>query len=337
MTIYFVTNRNMVVENGRVVDFSGEFGREGPLDFRVGWATVAKPGGRIAIEVAEEAIRDGADPLPEAEQRHGSTEFFARLKKEMMDEQDVLGFIHGYNVTFKEAVAAAMEMERNFRSKDLRLVIVLFSWPSDGSMAPFVAYASDRQDAELSAPATARIILKTRDFLNEIPKKEGCGQKIHLLCHSMGNYVLRNGLQAMIRHEGSESLPRVFDHIFLMAADEDDDAFEKDSKLLYLPRLARRGVHVYFNNEDLAMDVSSVTKNELPRLGNDGPGSPHTVPGKVNLIDCTPVVGGVVEHSYYVDSDRVVTDMVGVLKGAAPKDVEGRDYDPAGNRFRLKP
>ena len=55
------------------------------------------------------------------------------------------------------------------------------------------------------------------------------------MAHSMGNYVLRHGIQEARRHSG---LPRLFDQVFLMAADEDDDAFGKEHKLRPLPRLA---------------------------------------------------------------------------------------------------
>ena len=68
-----------------------------------------------------------------------------------------------------------------------------------------------------------------------------------------------------------------------------------------LPRLAKR-VNVYFNNRDMAMAVSDKTKGNPDRLGDDGPRIPRGVPGKVSLIDCTDVVDGLVEHSYFLDT-----------------------------------
>ena len=128
--------------------------------------------------------------------------------------------------------------------------------------------------------------------------------------------------------------PRIFDQIFMMAADEDDDAFEHDHKLKPLPRLAKR-VNVYFNNEDRAMAVSDKTKGNPDRLGDDGPRVPRGIPGKVSLIDCTPVVSGLVEHSYYVDSPWVIDDMQKVLVGTPSDTIAGRAYIQETNRFRL--
>ena len=55
----------------------------------------------------------------------------------------------------------------------------------------------------------------------------------------------------------------------------------------------------------------------------------------MTLIDCTPVVTGVVEHSYFLDSPRVVNDMRDVLAGAAADVITGRNYVQETNRYRL--
>ena len=127
-------------------------------------------------------------------------------------------------------------------------------------------------------------------------------------------------------------MPRIFDQIFLMAADEDDDTFEHDHKLKLLPRLGRH-VNVYFNRNDRAMAISDTTKGNPDRLGDDGPRTPFQVPGKVTQIDCTPAVSGVVEHSYFVDEPKVVADMIHVLEGTDPANVPGRKFLDDRNRF----
>ena len=128
--------------------------------------------------------------------------------------------------------------------------------------------------------------------------------------------------------------PRLFDQIFLMAADEDDDTFEHTYKLALLPAFAQR-VNVYFNNNDRAMLISDTTKGNPDRLGADGPRLPRNIPGKVSLIDVTPVVTGLVEHSYYNDSPRVVSDIIAVLEGGEPDTLKGRQYIFETNRYRL--
>jgi esterase/lipase superfamily enzyme len=120
----------------------------------------------------------------------------------------------------------------------------------------------------------------------------------------------------------------------MMAADEDDDTFEHDHKLALLPRLAHR-VNVYFNHGDVALEISDKTKGNPDRLGTDGPRLPQQVPAKVSQIDCTPVVTGAIEHSYYIESKRVVEDMLQVLAGKPSDEITGRKYVPESNRYRL--
>ncbi len=128
---------------------------------------------------------------------------------------------------------------------------------------------------------------------------------------------------------------RLFDQVFLMAADEDDDAFELSYKLKPLPRLAKH-VSVYFNNNDRAMAISDKTKGNPDRLGDDGPRVPRSIPGKVTLIDCTPVVTDFIGHDYYINTERVVDDMKEVLVGKAADEILGRNYLPETNRYRLR-
>ena len=266
----------------------------------------------------------------------GSLNVFERARQKMVEhERDAVIFIHGYNVSFKEALTSAARLKRNFSTDagGSGVNVVLFSWPSDGSMMPYLAYANDRQDAAASGPAFARGLLKLADFLRGSTSEEACDQSIHLVAHSMGNYVLRHTVQEIVAHSSGRPV-RIFDQVFLMAADEDDDAFEHDYKLKPLPRLAKR-INVYFNNNDRAMAVSDKTKGNPDRLGDDGPRVPRGIPGKVTLIDCTPVVEGIVEHSYFLDTPTVVADMQKVLVGTPADKISDRDYVQETNRYRL--
>jgi esterase/lipase superfamily enzyme len=201
-------------------------------------------------------------------------------------------------------------------------------------MMPYIAYGNDRQDAAASGPAFARGLLKLADFLRGSTPQEACNHKLHLVAHSMGNYVLRHTLQEYVKQSSGRPV-RLFDQVFLMAADEDDDAFEHEYKLKSLPRLAKR-VHVYFNNNDRAMAVSDKTKGNPDRLGDDGPRVPRGIPGKVSLVDVTPVVDGLVQHSYFLDTPKVVQDMRQVLTGMPSDEITGRKYVKETNRYRLR-
>src|ERR1035438_4759779 len=128
----------------------------------------------------------------------GSNAMFSEIKALMEHKTDVILFIHGFNVSWVQAVGSALalqEMLNASAAKDPQqdVMVVLFTWPSDGLALPFVSYKSDRSDAKGSSGAFGRGVLKLRDFLQEFCKitQNPCGQNIHLLCHSMGNYVLQ--------------------------------------------------------------------------------------------------------------------------------------------------
>ncbi len=336
--VYFVTNRQPD-DATNPTDFGKDFSADGVANLRYGYARVSgSKFDKHDIAVAEEQLnldKDKGCVAPGSV--FGSQAIMAQVRKEMTSKhRDTLVYIHGYNVTFKEALTAAAKLASRLKPHNdgHGVNVVLFSWPSDGSAMPYLAYASDRQDAAPSGPAFARAFLKLADFLQGASPEEECDHSLHLLAHSMGNYVLRHAVQE-IRSYYPGRPPRIFDQIFMMAADEDDDTFEHSYKLGVLPRLARR-VNVYFNHGDVALQISDKTKGHPDRLGTDGPRLPQQVPAKVTQVDCTPVVTGTVEHSYYIDSARVVKDMLEVLAGIPSDEIKGRDYVPETNRYRLQ-
>ena len=328
--IYFATNRNLIENRDGRPEFGSRPNNQGAAALRFGVATTADDD--IHLEVSPESLVPDASGLrlDYAKSKLGSLQVFSEMRSQMTaDHTDTIIFVHGFNVTFREALSSALKMQRNFSS--IPVNVALFSWPSDGSMAPWLAYASDRDDAKASGPALARAILELAKYLRRLTAAEACGRELHLVAHSMGNYVLRHAVQKMISEHGSH-LPHVFEHIFLMAADEDDDTFEHAYKLRLLPNLATQ-VHVYFNRGDLSMHVSDRTKGNPPRLGADGVRVPGALPGKVNQIDCSDVVDGLLEHSYYLQQESVVDDMAAVLRGQAPDAIENRRFRADKGRY----
>jgi hypothetical protein len=57
---------------------------------------------------------------------------------------------------------------------------------------------------------------------------------------------------------------------------------------------------VYYNNGDLAMYISDYTKGNIDRLGHNGCARPLQLHNKVNQVNCSNIVGGITEHSYYL-------------------------------------
>ncbi|MGA0839746.1 MAG: alpha/beta hydrolase [Pseudomonadales bacterium] len=257
---------------------------------------------------------ESLDPgLPDTLQpgtRFGSRSFFAAVHAEMSAAADVVVLVHGFNVAWVDAVASAAALEVMLNSSPVRepsraVRVVLFSWPSDGVALPFVSYRSDRTEARASGYALARGLLKLRDFLDVLADPEGrplvpCGQRLHLLCHSMGVYVLEAALERLVAFTPGSSLPRLFEHIFLCAADVDDNALERAAPLGSLHELART-VTVYHHAGDKALQMAVLTKARAERLGTFGCARPAIVHHKVHQVDCGAVVdAGLVEHAYHL-------------------------------------
>ncbi|MBW4486296.1 MAG: alpha/beta fold hydrolase [Trichocoleus desertorum ATA4-8-CV12] len=343
--IYFATNRrpNRDVNPD---DFGRNFSDDGLANLRFGRAEVSGPEfDQFQIRVAPEDLFAEPPVL-------GSQTIFEQVQQDMAQiGEDTIIFIHGFNTSFHGALSYAARLHQVLTANDplnpaqpLKLNMCVFSWPSDGSLLltnprsrDAVAYKNDRLDAAASGVAFARAFLKLADFINKINQNSQppCNQRLHLIAHSMGAYVLRAAMQE-VKNQVVQ-LPRIFDQVLLMAADEDDDAFDLDYKLFSLPRITRR-TSVYFNRNDLALWASDTLKGNPPRLGTDGPMQPRSLPRNVYPIDCTDIISRITdpaEHGYFVTVPRVVTDMRQVIRNQIPDEIRGRRYIPETNRYRL--
>ncbi len=147
----------------------------------------------------------------------------------------------------------------------------------------------------------------------------------------MGNFVLENTLWHL-RKNLPGRLPRIFSEIVLASADVDNDALEQESKLGRLPEIGRR-ISVYYNSGDEALAISDRTKGNPDRLGQRGPKHPMDAPAGVVNVDCSEIVGGLVEHSYYLD--EAIGDVAATLRGEREDQIARREYVASANAYRL--
>ena len=337
LTLYYATNRNHIGQRWAPDSYGQDFSADRSNNLRFGNVSVEVSANKVKqflnnkvdkrtgdgeglATYIEEKIRKKHDitafkePEPSTdvpETKLPSLVVFQALKNQMEANQDLVVFIHGFNVDWFEAVASAMALElmlnrhSQFDDEMKDTCVFLFSWPSNGDMMKNKAYLSDRIDAEDSSLAVARGFLKLRDFLmtlrpkHDDPTLKECGQHLHLLCHSMGNYVLQHALTSLIELNNQKHLPQLFQHIFMCAPDVDDNIFELEQPMVNLHKLARQ-VTIYYNNGDLAMYISDYTKGNIDRLGHNGSARPLQLHNKINQVNCTKIVGGVTEHSYYL-------------------------------------
>ena len=348
--VFFITNRENLGSEARP-RFGKGFHPKGHGYLRFGFAKVQAPKEWDSDKFIVKKVSLAREKIPKfgkGDKLLGSSEIFENLRQLMSKKNcDTLIYLHGFANSFEESLQRAAEIKLRYQWKQSApLNVVVFSWPSDGEMIPVLSYYSDRDDARVSAQAMARGFLRLRDWLQELEaeskKKDGrklCHQKLHLVAHSMGNYALRHAVQAISR-ELKGNLERVFDNVFLMAADEDDDTFEKDYKLGILPALAR-AVHAYYSESDVPLDeLSDITKLQPDRLGTQGPRNKDGLHRKVVLVDCTDVDFTKLKHvwhQYYRLRPEVYEDVRAVLGGALPRDIAGRQFMPDERAYRILP
>ena len=343
VAVHFATNREEIVEGENVVGFGSGLNQRSPLWLRYGAADmVARKDDSgfdiLSLRVAPETVPlEAGDAVPVL----GSASVFDGLRLRLIANKkaDLVLLLHGYACDMPNALSNAAEIKSKWGTAARPLETAVFAWPSDGVIVPWLSYASDRDDARSSAKAVARALLRFLDYVGSLKREDWCNANIHLVAHSMGNYVLRNALQALISEKGGRTLPRVFKNIFLMAADEDNDAFEHQDKLARLPELAE-AVHVYFAGNDGALTISDTSKGNPDRLGSTGPRTLTSLPQKVIWIDCADVSYTApatnVRHQYYRKRPEVLADVRAVIAGSAPELIPGRDWVPSRFCYRIR-
>ncbi len=216
------------------------------------------------------------------------------------DKDDILVFIHGFNVSFEKAArrTAQVAYDLNFKGAPL-----FFSWPSNGAL---YAYISDREDIAWSVPHIA-------DFLQSLAK-DTRADRIHIIAHSMGHEGLLRALNQLALERRGEKTP-MFENIIMAAPDFDAEIFADQ----IAPKVRSIAKHwtLYASDKDVALNISSKLRL-AERLG-----LPLTVVSDVVTIDATGVEvtpWSVPEfHSYYATKQRVISDIISVLHGKAPK------------------
>lgn len=342
--VFFGTNRRIKKrnQNQQAVDFGTKVNKHKPL-----------------LHFGKARISDNAEDIEEiitsrdtfSEQLCCNQDIFNEIQDRMYKDIDTILFFHGFYHTFKDSLIGAAELKHLYEKESgSEYSMIVFSWPSEGRL--FFTYNKDQQDARISSKVMGPGIYQLAQFLTELcwlkfgqktnsdivknkntqEKRFGCG-RLHIMAHSMGNYVLRYVLQELLKITAAR-IPQLFNEILLIAADEDRDTFEYGHKLKFLPELAQR-VSLYFNQEDVLLKISDWFMNDMDRLGLEGPFHPSDLPDNVSLIDCRNVVDGFLEHHYHKAEPAVIRDIAYVLNGWRSKDMPGRIYSQETNSYRL--
>ncbi len=218
-------------------------------------------------------------------------DFVARAASSDKGEGALL-FVHGYNVTFDDAVrrAAQLSYDTTFAGPT-----VCYSWPSRGRVDAYTVDEAANEWSELKFTEFLKMMLRSFPSVN-------------VIAHSLGNRLLSRALEAL-----SLSLPpspKVSKVVFA-APDVDRDTFE--ARATSVTQTCKHAT-LYTSDTDTALRAS-MTVHGATRAGLTL-GNPVVVHG-IDTVDVTAVNSDFMGHGYYAGNDSVISDLFYVLQGVA--------------------
>jgi esterase/lipase superfamily enzyme len=201
-------------------------------------------------------------------------------EKEGVNTPKVGIYLHGFNNDYHDSLDELFDIEEKLgQVYGHDPVIIGFSWPSSGKTGD---YLSDREKARDSVGAFTR-------FLQDINKlatknEQDCFSTTFCIAHSMGNYLLRKGLEYLSDSLGTPTGRMLFDETIMLAPDLSSHDIELNGKGRYIAEFSRR-VHVYYSKHDRALKASSSKRFGGNRLGRHGPDDYHNLPANVIAVD----------------------------------------------------
>ena len=322
--MYLITNRQIDRKKNGLRQFSDYPNARGPKEISL--MSVNRSGSSWKVsQVSDRLSKDAVKSLNSKYKLkldinkpwHASLKVACELFSEARETgKNILIFVHGYNNDVRDVVRAAEDLERRYE-----LIVVPFTWPANGggAVSGTASYLSDKADARFSSPALNRVVGKIRAYhlllsrarreelqdqaRRRHPKnpqaaselfsrlqRDDCPTKLSLLCHSMGNYVLKHTLTT----SDSAVDQLVFDNICLVAADTNNKKHAD-----WVGKLdVRSRCYVVINENDAALAASRIKPGDeqQARLG-------HYLrklnSSNAHYIDVTDVEHVGSEHSYY--------------------------------------
>jgi esterase/lipase superfamily enzyme len=226
-------------------------------------------------------------------------EAFGQLIKDK-NSKTALIFIHGFNVTFEDALYRNAQIVWDLQFKGLS---ILFTWASRGHV---LDYVYDKDSAYLARDAFISLLEKL--------KREYGVDQIIVLAHSMGNIIAVDGLANYAKTQNPVSIAR----LVMAAPDVDSDQFKSFEPFVHQ---IVGGMTLYASSADKAITVSRSLAGGVPRAGDvPGGGMPIVLPN-LETIDVTAVGDDIfgLDHDTFAASRDVIEDLgVLITKGAPP-------------------
>ena len=283
--------------------------------------------GELYFLTAANSYDNNWEKYNEVEKANFKDSLFEDLKNiQKRDEPAKMAiFIHGYNTSFDEAVAGYSSFGKSLKNHNWDGLLVGYSWPSEGTS---LGYIEDRDDARESV--TGFVHLMNLIKLVRMPA-EKCYIDVSMISHSMGNYVLREGLSYFSKQVGYPRNDIYFTQTLLLGADISYNSLELDGSGRSICDFSHR-VTAYFNKNDNVLGLSRGVKHfGNRRLGRSGPSDYSKLPQNVVAVDCCKVANkeickkSSIHSSYFVISEELndfVSTMNGIDRGAIPGRLE---------------
>lgn len=271
-------------------------------------------------------------------------QFFDNLRKTLLDEpEDIVLYIHGFRTTFDESIQSIFKLKSNFLKANLDAHFCLFSWPSSKSLSMTVNYYGDLKDTFYSAASINRWFKFLSELVKEVNLIDGKDRKLHLICHSMGNYALRYAFLHHAIELGLNNLQEIFDQVVIIAPDEDFDALNHDLKLRHLYKICR-GLTFYYNKHDMALKGSKLIQLTKERLGSNVTEAALELSDKISIVDCSSLFNRLkaksmddflVQHGYHLHNFNVICDIASTLNLQATEISKYRQASSKERMFKL--
>lgn len=233
----------------------------------------------------------------DAVQPLGNPQFFDHLNSliEASPQRDVLLFVHGFNVTFDDAVKRAAQLAADLPFNG---AVVVYSWPTQGGLNK---YERDGEVVDESLPAF-------KEFLLEFARRVPADARTNVVVHSMGNRLVQRALWHL---PDEYAQPPRFTEMVFCAPDVGVEEFRRNVR--QATKVSRR-VTLYQCTNDSAL-LASMFKNGEERAGS--PNAPVLAEG-MDTIETGPVDVSLLGHSYYGSNPTVLRDLFAVVKEHAP-------------------
>jgi esterase/lipase superfamily enzyme/lipid-binding SYLF domain-containing protein len=248
--------------------------------------------------------------LSVAQQTH--SRFLQDIQERVRNDpaKQVLIFVHGYNVTFEDAVRRLGQITYDLGFPGAP---ILYSWPSKGT---YLGYSADEATVEWSTP-------HFKAFLENVCQQTGASV-IHVIAHSMGNRLLVGALSAMAAEH--KTLRPTLQQVVLAAPDIDSGVFEQIAAAV-----SGTGSHftIYESSTDDALKASHLLHNYV-RLGDSRPDV--QIVALYDTVDATDVDTGFLGHSYFPENKSILADIFYLIRGKLPSERFGIERKTKGDR-----